>query len=800
MTADSKRTTGTIVTSPVGRRTTDTTGSPVAGVRMDPAQAYAEIPVLLQQVINNHDNAAWDRITEKIDYICTGAGIALAALDRETGFIKNVQEQVRSGRTLVFKPNLVGPSAIDPVTHAEGPGALVCTDWTVVAALMRFFHDSADIPYHQMAVAEASTSGFLLSTIASKSAGRRIPPEAIFEGKSGDYSGGWGFYFARQYLASRHPADHTDNPMQGFSESEHGTFLPPGKAGGRLMVYDLNDLGDNGERGRTIPVPEGANFSEVTLHKVIIGGDPSDPADMADYPGCVLINVPKQKIHAQDLITNAIKNLGIGLYPTRCRDETSKAKTAWKYAMPATDVPSFKGFLPHMPWVAELDETTQLPARDRHGNYRMKKTRGMPGTQADVIRAVQALDVMILHISDAIDMINLNHNPEGIAVRVPEGYLWSSLDCVALDHFMARYCFKTVPMAEGLQLKEKNGWPTEFVHHVPVAEIRGKNIVTTTGLDSPLFRYNLYRYAEERGVGSQAYYVTGMDRITGTPLASLDGHLGRIENGTFTELMTTTMYHNLSCLLWDLQKTILSYAAASDRLTGSSAHQDIMEAFDENDDGVIDYDENGRMPIWTAAFNIMAIALDCQIREEYGQLKGPFFQGVNLSLRFMRKDWNIQDMDFARDYIQTCIAATAFSMAHAPVVSHDSAVPGMQWGQGMWPSWECARQAYLNGIIYGGSSPEEIRPGSLYGSAFGYADKIMNSGQYTGSVDAGAYDPAAITNYFRTLKTGSPKLDFVFFVPEGLGSLGGTPVPNVVETSDLARIFTARFRDGKEIW
>jgi len=58
-------------------------------------------------------------------------------------------------------------------------------------------------------------------------------------------------------------------------------------------------------------VPEGANFKEITLHKVIIGGDPADAEDLHNYPGCVLINVPKHKIHAQDLLTNAIKNLGI---------------------------------------------------------------------------------------------------------------------------------------------------------------------------------------------------------------------------------------------------------------------------------------------------------------------------------------------------------------------------------------------------------------------------------------------------------------------------------------------------------
>nr|WP_243687486.1 hypothetical protein [Methanobacterium formicicum] len=59
--------------------------------------------------------------------------------------------------------------------------------------------------------------------------------------------------------------------------------------------------------------------------------------------------------------------------------------------------------------------------------------------------------------------------------------------------------------------------------------MKEKNIVTIEGLDSPLFRYNLYSYGEKRGMGQQHYYVTGWDSVTGTPLASLDGHLGRIE-------------------------------------------------------------------------------------------------------------------------------------------------------------------------------------------------------------------------------------------------------------------------------
>jgi len=262
-----------------------------------------------------------------------------------------------------------------------------------------------------------------------------------------------------------------------------------------------------------------------------------------------------------------------------------------------------------MPWVVKMDDTTNLPLRGNSGKYETTKTAGMPGTQADVIKAVQDQDVFILHVSDSINMINLNHNAEGIAVRIPEGYIWSSLDCVALDLFCSRYCFKTVPMSEGMKLKEKNNWITEFVHHVPIAKIEGKNIVTVEGLDSPLFRYNLYNYVEKRGIGQQQYYVTGWDSVNSTRMVSIEGHLGIIVDNKFVELITNTMYYNPTCLLWDMQRTVLSYAEANDKLIGSSIVENFKDGFDENNDGIIDYNENGKKGFWTIGFSILSHAL-----------------------------------------------------------------------------------------------------------------------------------------------------------------------------------------------
>lgn len=790
----------TFLESTVGKKKADSDGAPVSGVRMDTSRAYAKIPDLLSRVINNDDQAAWRDIVKAIDYIYQHLDKALSSLNQETGFTDRVREEIQSGKKLAFKPNLVGPCVIHPVTHGEDLGAPICTDWSVIAALMRWFHDNLDISYHQMLLGEASTSVSLYGQLYSGHAGRTVTPEAIYEGRCGDFYGGWAFYFVRKYLSEHHPSSHTDDPMLGFEESVSGTYLTPGKAKNQLMVYDLNNISDP-SRGRTVPVPDGANFQKITLHKVIVGGDPHDPEDISDYPGCVLVNVPKLKLHAQDLITNAIKNLGIGLYPTQCRSHTKSGEHEWEYAMPSVPRPTFKGKLPHMPWVVEVDAETYLPLKNPDGTYKATKTAGMPGTQADVIRAVQGQDIFMIHLADCIDMINLNHNAEGIAVRVPEGYIWASLDCVALDLLCARYCFKTLPMAEAVPLKEKNNWITEFVHHVPVAQVEGNGIVTIEGLDSPLFRYNLYNYAEERGVGTQRYYVTGWDGVTHSPLVSLDGHLGHVNGSEFSELMTTTMYYNTSCMLWDMQKTLLSYAQAHDQVTGSSVYQEFMKGYDENQDGIIDYDENGRKGFWTPAFSLLSHALQIQVTdEEFGLLRGNFYRAVNFMLKYSTPEWNTGRHDFVYEYQLMWIASYAYEMSKAESVSPDPLHPGITWGKGMWPSWEYAKWKHITGLLYGSESPDSIALESMYGGVFQYADKRFNDGSYTKSTNQFSSVPESLQCYLKAVSEGSKPLDFTFYLPSGYGKLKNISIPNVEETSDPAKLFTAVFQNGTEVW
>jgi hypothetical protein len=792
---------GRVVDSPLGQKQVDCGGAPIGGVRMEVSRAYAGIAGLLQKVINENDAAAWAKITGKIDYIYDNLDYALQIVAPETDLGKTVQARIRSGKKLLFKTNLVCPEVVDPITHGEGPGTMLCTEWPLIAALMRWFHDRLDITYHQMTMAEAASASFVFADLNSKISGRTITTEAVFEGRSGDFYGGWGFSFVRRYLSESHPAGHTDDPLKGFEDSVAGTFLPPGRAGDRLMVYDLNKIqvGSEPSRGRTVPVPDGANFQEIILHKAIVGGDPADPDDLRDYPGCVLVNVPKLKIHAQDLLTNAIKNLGIGLYPTMCASGDGTSERSWLYAYPPTSKPNYKGKLPHSTWVLKMDEATHLPVMDGQGEYIATRTKGFPGTQADVIRAVQHQGITMLHVVDAIEMINLSHNDAAVAVRIPEGYVWSSPDCVALDLFCARYCFKTLPMAEALKGKEENGWPTEFVHHVPVARVEGDcNIDTGVGLDSPLFRYSLYDYAARRQVGQQDYHVVGWDSLTETPLASLKGHLGRLEGETkFVELMTKTMYFNPTTILHDLQATILSYFRAHDQLHGSSLIKEFMDTFDENHDGILDYDEMGRKGNQTALFSMMAHATGITT-EKYGSLKSGFILGTFFT-KYGDEQFNTQGHDFLQELGLISRAGLAFKLSQNKDVKKDLFVPGMTFGQGCWPSWQTATYRSFTDGIYGSDKADEISLQSAYGAAFQYADKTLNGGFYTGA-DESMSQPDALDKYFQALLRGAPPLNFTLYVPQGYGTLGKVKLPNVEETADPRKIFTAHFNGGQEVW
>jgi hypothetical protein len=778
--------------SSVGTVNLDREGIPVSVLKLDPQKAYMGIPALLQKYINGSDEVSWQTIKAKIDYIYSNLEHVLGTLDKKDSYKVELKSQVKEGKKLLFKPNIVNPQNIDPLTHGETMASNTSTEWSLIAALMRWFHDKLDISYHQMAFGEAGSAVSMTAGMFGLyyNGGKPFSTEAVLEGKAGSFYGGWGFYFVRKYLTETHASNHLDNPMNGYEESLAGRFVPPGEAKDKLMVYDLNRIYDDPNKGREIPVPEGANFTKITLHKVIIGGEPSDKSDRNIYPGCVLINVPRLKIHLIDLLTNAVKNLGIGLYPEE--SPSHDGHTDWKYAYPFTLFPGMKTEIPHAVWVPEQDKNSGYPKIDASGKYIVRKTDGIAGTQADIIRAVQAQNVYMLHIVDGIEFVNISH--QGGGTRIPEGLVLASKDPVALDSLCARYCCKTVPVKEARELQKKNNYPDDFFREVPAVAVYGKNLVSKIDYDSPLWRYGLYKYAEKRGVGKRQYCVSGKDVTSGFDIASVDGHLGIIDGISFKELITGTLYYAPACFLWDMGKTALSHAKANDELTGSTYYQQLLDEFDENGDGIISYEETGRKGYYHAVLRDGSFMMTQVATVPFGGAFGSFFNR-STQLKCSNKAWNAHGHDYAKEHTIGQASGLAFNISKIDAEIDDPFCPGLKCGKQNWPSLQFALYYYVASSIFGITYPAKIDAASLYGWVFQHADRTLNSSAY---LSAGLLESAQ--QYVNDVISGKKPLDFVLYVPPGFSRMSSKTIPNIQETNDPEKIFTASFGSGREIW
>jgi hypothetical protein len=406
--------------------------------------------------------------------------------------------------------------------------------------------------------------------------------------------------------------------------------------------------------------------------------------------------------------------------------------------------------------------------------------------------------IFMLHVVDAIQMVNIDHQGIGLGVKVNEGLALASLDPVALDLCCARYMFKTIPMAEARRLADQHSLSTDFLQQVPVARVDGQNIIAEQGFDSPLLRYKLYEYAETKGLGSQKYHVIGWDTTAQTPIASLKGHLGRVQDGKFQELMTTEFYYGPGKMLWDCQRTVLSYLEANDRLTGSTYYKEVMSEFDEDGDGIIGYDEKGRNGLWQTILRLASYGMHITGTEKYGFLHGSFIMTAR-RLKYLNAEWNSEGFDLGKAYPVLQAVATGLTMSRAAVESKDPFFPSITWGKGKLPSLQFASYMSLATAIYGRGFPTKVSLPSLYGLALQYADKTLNGGKYTGS-SGPVSDRRAVDRYIEAISQGASPLDFVLYVPPGFGNLAGKPVPNVVETTDPDKILTATFDNGNERW
>ena len=785
------------IDSPLGNRLPDSAGSAVGVVRLDPEKSYAGVGLLLQQVINESSQEAWDKIKAKIDYTYEGLDLALAPLQEETGFEKEIKARLNQGQKLLFKPNLVFTINIDPQTHGPTPASTTCTEWPFMAALMRWFHDRMGVQYHQMTLGEAAT---VMSAAAGmftmiNPEGKTITTEAVIEGRSGGFYGGWGFYFVRKYLAECSETDSQDNPMQGFDSSVTGSYRPLGYITDELTVVDLNRI-DEPAKGREIPVPGGINFKTITLHKAIVGGDPGNPEDRKAYPGCILVNVPKLKVHDRALLTNVIKNLGIGLYPMQF---SRGDECCWEYSNPHQPIPGMKGGIPHEVWVPEMDMATCLPVVDQSGNPTLRKTGGLTATMVDIVKAVQNQDIFMIHIVDAIEATNLDHTGTDMALREPEGLVFAGLDPVATDLLCARYIFSNVPLKEAMEVKMDDGAGGSFPQSVPIPKLEGSNIVTEKGYDCPLSRDHCFEQAERRGLGRRAYHALGWDKLTDSPLASIEGHLGRVKDRTFFDVITNALYFDLFKFPWDLQKTAMGYFSAIDALTGSSLKKTFMDAFDENGDGIVDYDEFGKKGFYTTRLHLGGYMVSCLASDTFAFLSGRA-KALMKTLKVSDPQRNPRKLDVFHVQGFGNVCMVAFRMSQMEMESPDLFVPGMTWGKGKWPSFQMAQFLSMGMSLYGPSFPFQPGYPGLYGSSVFYADVTQREGKYLGD-SRSQPDPEKIRQYAAGVQKGEEEvLDFILYVPPGFDSLGGAPVPNVVATEDPAKVFTAHFNGGREIW
>lgn len=785
------------VDSPVGKMQVDAAGSPVGVVRMDASQSYVGIGELLQDFINNANPVAWKAVSAKIDYTFQKLDLALASLVQETAMSGEIRSRLARGQKLFFKPNTVVPRIIEPLTHGLSSMATAATEWSFIAALMRWFHDKMGVRYHQMAVGEAATGMSSMAQLFTNlnPEGKRITTEAVLEGKSGEFYGGWGFYFARKYLAETPGVDKDDDPMSGYAESASGTYIPPGQATDKLMVYDLNRLFDDETKGREVVVPEGVNYGAITLHKAIIGGNPGDASDIADYPGCVLVNVPKFKVHAITLFTNIIKNLGIGLYPM---EYARAGGHQWDYSVPHHSVPAMKAGIPHEVWVPEIDAQTSLPKRDAEGNYRVDPCGGINATMIDIIKATSNQGVFMIHIVDGIEAVSMDHTGTPAAIRVPEGLVFAGLDPVATDLLCARYMFSNVPIKTAMETGLADGNGGNFPQAVPLAAVAGGQIVTQSGFDCPLARDDCFRYAEERGLGQRRYYVAGYDAATGSQLVSIEGHLGVVKENVFSDLVTDMLYFDMFKIPWDLQKTTFSYMDAVDQLAGTSLKTDFLTPLDEDRDGTITYNEFGKKGAWTALLHSSGIRWSEMGTEPFGHLKANLYACT--MLKCGNPGFNTDGHDIFKEVNTGATIGAALQMSQMETELPDLFVPGLTFGNGRWPSFQMAEISRIGMQLFGAGFPEKPALPSLYSSAVLYADLTQNEGRITGKNPMDP-DPAIIDKYVDDVLSGVQQpLDFTFYVPVGLESLSGNPVPNVKATDDPAKIFTVNFADGREVW
>jgi hypothetical protein len=772
----------------------------------------------------------WEEIEQRIDYTYEGLEPVLKPILGGrvslpggksciilTGSGRKLRREViRKGKKLLFKPNIVSPEVLGydgsgsaPLNQYGYPGSGVqaCTDWSFLAALMRWFHDHLDITYHQMAVGEASPTIRLVREVIDRNLPFDYALESVLEGRisrfddpdggpgSPLYYGGYPFYFVRKYLQRKHNPDHQDDPMQGLMESQQGIYLPPGAATQILPIYNLNnaEAHTTDARGRVITFSHGAQYNRITVHKAIIG----DPDDPANYPGCVLVNVPKLKVHNITATTNAIKNLGIGLWPMESGVDADPHTPDFKYSLPSSvsypgcafaPFGSFKGGVYHSRQSHGIQyncdgavEPSSIP--DKYND-------GIKGTMVDIDCAVIGRHGWVpytLHVCDAITVTNVSHTGAANGYSKNEGLILASEDPVALDLFGARYMYKNVSRGQVA------GHP--FAMYSQFGDIKfdadTNAIVSSTGVyEFPVENDPLFAYAESRGLGTQRYHVVGLDLTANNMqealLASRKGHFGRLvfdgEPGhhrpyQFEEILAQPQqslglppyYVSMDDPLCTLQNTLRRLAIAVDEYT--QRNMGFLPGYEAQFDAA-DLDGDGKLAIGDDANNIDALLGIMALAYSFmavGQMERCEFHAAVKLVKYAEPAWNQQS---AGTSIETIPFVMALMLASQPESANmvDPFFNGTAYGLGKdgkmrWPSLQWSRYLYeLNAVDTG------YQRASEYAAKMGYS--------------------------FRLSVPGS--LPYFPYMPNPFLSLG---LPGIEETDEQDEMFVARFYNsgGEEV-
>ena len=267
--------------------------------------------------------------------------------------------------------------------------------------------------------------------------------------------------------------------------------------------------------------------------------------------------------------------------------------------------------------------------------------------------------------------------------------------------------FSNVPIKEAIAANMDDGSGGSFPQAVPIPVIEGNNIVAKLGFDCCISRDRTLEQAEKRGLGQRKYYVVGHDNITNLPMVSIQGHLGSVNDGVFSDVITSTLYFDVYKLPWDLQKTAFSYFDAVDKLTGSSLKKEFLEAFDEDGDGIVTYEEFGKKGLWGPGLLVLGEYISLMASEIFGYLKGAFLMGTT-RLRMSTPLWNPLGHDLAKEFFYGVACVAALRISQADMEAPDPFLPGLTFGKGKWPSHQLASYFGTASNIYGREFPNKL--------------------------------------------------------------------------------------------